>query len=230
MFVRDFGNVEPPAGDPGYRLDAPQTERFREWYKGAQNRSLGPKAFLHPNIHSPLWGDAAAANVVTGFLASHRVKVETIPAARTHPVALRDRNAVLIGRPEYTEAVQRLLPENGITVAYSTERRAVGVLDRAAKRWWFAENGLRDNYGLITVLPSDAARRFKTILLCGINSDGADAAARFLSSETGLRELDTAMRKAGRGEWPPAYQVVIRTKSVDNYTMDAHLEHLHVLP
>ncbi len=230
MFVRDFGNAEPPLGDPGYRLDAPQTEQFREWYKAAQKRTLGPKAFLHPNIHSALWGDAAAANVVTAFLAAQGARVETIPAARTHPVALRDRHAVLIGRPEYTEAVQRLLPEPGITVIYSGEKRAMGVFHRATKQWWFAQNGLRDNYGLITVLPSDAARQFKTIVLCGINSDGSDAAARFLSSGAGLAELNAAMQKAGHRIWPAAYQVVVRTKSVDNYTMDAHLEHLHVLP
>jgi hypothetical protein len=229
MFVRDFGNVEPPVGDPGYRLDVPDTEKFRDWYKSAQHKPLGARAFLHPNIHSPLWGDSAAAVTATRLLTQHRAHVEMIPAARTHPIALRDRNAILIGRPEYTEAVQRLLPDNGLTVAYSAEKRALGIVNRANKQWWFAQNGLRDNFGLITVLPSDAAQHFKTIVFCGINSDGADAAARFFSSQAGLAELDAAMQKAGHRTWPAAYQVVVRTKSVDNYTMDSHFEALYIV-
>jgi hypothetical protein len=233
LFVRDFGNAEEPLGDPGYRLPVPRDPKFAEWYKGVRNATIGKTAILHPNAHSPLWGDAAAASVLSRMLGAHGVGVEVAPSARVHPVALRERNAIIIGRPEYTNTAGALLPEDGLAVEYSAAERAVGVHNRAPKAgepaWWFATGGLRHNFGLITVLTADSGSRKRTILLSGINSDGAEAGARYFTSPDKLEELDRLFQQAGHPDWPPRYQIVVRTESLDTYSLQTRFEFLRIL-
>jgi hypothetical protein len=233
LFVRDFGNAEEPLGDPGYRLPVPRDAQFAEWYRGVRNSSLGKTAILHPNAHSPLWGDAAAATVISRVLGSYGVGVEVAPSARVHPVALRERNVIIIGRPEYTTTAGAFLPEDGLSVEYSAADRAVGIRNRAPKagepKWWFATGGLRHNFGLITVLTADSGSRKRTILFAGINSDGAEAGARYFTSPDKLDELNRRFQQAGYQDWPPRYQIVVRTESLDTYSLQTRFEFLHVL-
>jgi hypothetical protein len=233
FFVRDFGNAEPPIGDPSYRPPLMRDSKFDDWYKATRRHPLGKTAILHPNAHSPLWGDAAAASILARMFGAHGVLVEQVPSARVHPVAFRDRNAIIIGRPEYTDATRSLLPEDGLSVEYSAEHRAVGIQNRSPKAgeppWWFATADLRHNYGLITVLTSDSPAKKRMVLLAGINSDGAEAGARYLTSPDKLVELDEHFRKAGFPRWPPAYQVVVRTESVDTYSLQMKFEFLRIL-
>lgn len=229
LYVRDFGNDPPPTGDPAFRTEIDRTPGFEQWYTRWRNHPLGKTAFLHPNHHSPLWGDASAALVVTQALASRGAHVETIPAYRTHAVALRERNAVLIGRPEYSETVSSLMPEGGVTVEYNPAYRRLGVHNRSPRKgeteWWYATDNLRLNYGLVTVLPTDQAGRRRLIIFSGINSDGSEAGAKFFTSTEGLAELE----KRFGGGWPRKFQVVVRTESVDTYSLQTHFEFVRVL-
>ena len=147
FFVRDFGDAEPPVGDPNYRIPFVRDKAFEEWYRSTRNLPLGKTALLHPNAHSPLWGDAAAASVISRMLGEHGAAVELSPSARVHPVALRERNTVIIGRPEYTDAAKAFLPEDALTVEYSMADRSVGVHNRAPKpgepAWWFPSDQMR---------------------------------------------------------------------------------------
>lgn len=232
MFVRDFGNAEPPIGDPVFRPQIPRTPEFENWYRSARNMALGRNAILHPQFHGPLWGDAAAAVVVSRMLGEHHIPVEILPGARLHAVAFRDRNAVLIGRPEYSDAVRLLTPEDGLAVEYNAARRVLGVHNRrpgqGEPEWWFSTGGLRHGYGLISVLSLDGLGKRRTIMLSGINSDGAEAGARFLTSPEGLKQLDAAFRKRGLTKWPASFQVVVRTESVDTYSLQTKFEFLRV--
>ncbi|WP_321470300.1 hypothetical protein [uncultured Paludibaculum sp.] len=229
LYVRDFGDDPPPTGDPSFRTEIDRTPAFEGWYRQWRNHPLGKTAFLHPNHHSPLWGDASAALVVTQVLAAHGAHIETIPAYRTHAVALRERNAVLVGRPEYSETVSSLMPEGGITVEYNPQHRRLGVHNRSPKKgeteWWYATDNLRLNYGLITVLPTEQAGRRRLIIFSGINSDGSEAGAKFYTSPVGLGELE----KHFAGSWPRKFQVVVKTESVDTYTLQTHFEFVRVL-
>lgn len=231
FFVRDFGDADPPDGDPRYRLPFTRDKAFEEWYRITRNLPLGRTAILHPNAHSPLWGDSAAASVVSRMLGEHGVTVEIVPSARVHPVALRERNAVIIGRPEYTDAAKAFLPEDALTVEYSVTDRTVGIHNRSPKpgepAWWFPSDGLRHNYGLITVV-TDAPARTKTVLLAGINSDGAEAGARFLTSPDKLADLDKRFRESGLSQWPGSFQVVVRTESMDTYSLQTRFEFLRI--
>lgn len=233
MFVRDFGDAEPPVGDPIFRPEIPRTPEFENWYRSARNAPLGRNAILHPQFHGPLWGDAAAAVVVSRMLGEHRIPVEILPGARLHAVAFRDRNAVLIGRPEYSDAVRLLTPEAGLAVEYNGVKRALGVHNRrpgqGEPEWWFSTEGLRHGFGLISVLALDGYGKRKTIMFSGINSDGAEAGARFLTSADGLAQLAAEFEKLGLKTWPPSYQVVVRTESVDTYSLQAKFEFLRVL-
>lgn len=233
MFVRDFGDAEPPIGDPVYRPEIPRTPEFENWYRTARNMRLGRNAILHPQFHGPLWGDAAAAVVVSRMLGEHRVPIEILPGARMHAVAFRDRNAILIGRPEYSDAVRLLTPEDGLAVEYNGTKRALGVHNRrpgeGEPEWWFSTGGLRHGYGLISVLSLDGRGKRRTIMLSGINSDGAEAGARFLTSAAGLEQLSAEFDKRGIRHWPPSYQVVVRTESVDTYSLQTKFEFLRIL-
>lgn len=233
LFVRDFGNAEEPIGDPGYRLPVPRDQQFLDWYKAIRNAPLGKTALLHPNAHSPLWGDAAAASLLSRFLGSCGVLTEVTPSARIHPVALRERNFIVIGRPEYTATAGALLPEDGLAIEYSPADRLVGIHNRAPKpresAWWFATGGLRHNFGLITVLTSDSASHRRTLMFAGINSDGAEAGARFFTSPDKLEDLAQRFQKLGYRDWPPRYQIVVRTESLDTYSLQTRFEFLRIL-
>jgi hypothetical protein len=233
FFVRDFGNAEPPVGDPSYRLPFHRDAMFEDWYTRTRNAPLGKTAIFHPNAHSPLWGDAAAASVLSRMFGSHGVLVEQVPSARVHPVGLRDRNSIIIGRPEYTDATRSLVPEEGLAVEYSAKDRLVGVHNRKPKQgeqeWWFATGGLRHNHGLITVLSADAGARKRIVLFSGINSDGAEAGARFFTTPGKLEDLERRFKQAGLSQWPPRYQVVVRTESVDTYSLQVEFEFLRIL-
>jgi hypothetical protein len=67
------------------------------------------------------------------------------------------------------------------------------------------------------------------VLLAGINSDGAEAGARFFTSPEKLQDLDQRFRQAGFIQWPPAYQVVVRTESVDTYSLQTRFEFVRIL-
>jgi len=233
FFVRDFGDAEPPIGDPVYRPTVKRDADFENWYRRTRNMPLGKSAILHPNEHSPLWGDAAAASVLSRMFGAHGILVEQAPSARVHPVALRDRNAVIIGRPEYTDATRGLIPESGLAVEYSAKDRLVGVHNRTPKpgehEWWFASDSLRHNFGLITVLTDEGAPKRRKIFFAGINSDGAEAGARFFTSPDKLEDLDRRFRESGITEWPARYQVVVRTESMNTYSLQVQFEFLRIL-
>ena len=231
LFVRDFRDAPEPVGDPPYRLSVPRDERFLEWYRHARGVALGKNAILHPHVHGPQWGDAAAAVAVSALLGAHGASVEVAPSARVHPVALRDKNAVIIGRQEYTDAVAGFTPENGLAIEYNAAERKMGVHNRKPQQgeptWWFGTP--RRNYGLITVLPSESSAHKRTILFCGINSDGAEAGARFFTSPAKLAELADQFARKGLKQWPAHYQVVVKTESLDTYALHANLEFLKVV-
>jgi len=136
---------------------------------------------------------------------------------------------VIIGRPEYTDLAAALTPEDGLRVAYNAQRRLVGIQNRAPKagepEWWFSTGDLRHNYGLITVLTADDPAARRTILFAGINSDGAEAGARFLTTPDKLRLLARALPSP----LPRRFQVVIRTESVDTYTLQTTLAFTRIL-
>jgi len=134
--------------------------------------------------------------------------------------ALRGRNLVLFGNPEYSHASASLLESVPWTVTYdvSSRDRVVRSTGRTEARVFTPTRDERGAVtgalGLITVLPSEGgsgAERLGTIIVSCTNAAGCQAAAEYLSSPGSLRELQGRLRREGLAGFPPAYQVVIRS-------------------
>lgn len=222
LWVRNLNGQPPPRKDPPFALQAPDAPEFREWYS-RMKQSSADGLFLHPNAHSPLWGDAAAAIAATRFLTSRGVRTEVLPERAVRPAALKSRSAIVLGRPEYSAAAQALELPGGFTVRYTMERQEVGIVDDATGDAFYREDGGRTNYGLITVAATSEplGESHRTIVCSGINSDGAQAAMDFLTSPAHLEVLASAMGIRSGDRWPEAFQVVVRTRSSDTFTIRA---------
>jgi hypothetical protein len=134
--------------------------------------------------------------------------------------ALRGRNLLLFGNPEYSHATARLLERAPWTVAYDVSYRdrvvrSSGKTDARVFTPTRDERGaLTDALGLITVLPSEGASDgapLGTIIISCTNAAGCQAAMEFLSSPNSLRGFRTRLRQEGLPGFPPAYQAVIRS-------------------
>jgi hypothetical protein len=134
--------------------------------------------------------------------------------------ALRGRNLLLFGNPEYSHATARLLERVPWTVAYDVSYR-----DRVVR-----SNGTKDArvftptrdqsgavtgaLGLITVLPGEGASGgapLGTMIISCTNAAGCQAAMEFLSSPSSLRAFKARLRQQGLPGFPPAFQVVVRS-------------------
>lgn len=95
--------------------------------------------------------------------------------------------------------------------------------------WWFAPDPLRKSYGLVTVLTAPETGQRRTLLFAGINSDGTEAGARFLTSPAHLEDLDRRFQQAGHSAWPARSQMVVRSDSDEAITIEAQFEFLRIL-
>jgi hypothetical protein len=92
---------------------------------------------------------------------------------------------------------------------------------------------LSEVFGLITVLPSEGsaeAGRFRTVVLSCTNSAGCEAAAEFFCSPQKMRALREKLRAEKHTSFPPAYQVVIRSKVQKSQAVSSEYEWHYVLP
>ncbi|HVX65723.1 MAG TPA: hypothetical protein VHA11_03930 [Bryobacteraceae bacterium] len=223
MWLRDFGDEPLPQSPSSFLMPMPADKNMMEWYQRLTMHA--PRALWgQPNSHSPLWGDAAAAVAACRFLAKRGVDVELLPEASVRPAALKERNAILIGRGDYSSVVEVLLPERGYFVRYDSARKDVGVMDSTARgRGFFRERGGVINYGLVTVCTPHAGQREpnRYIIVSGINSDGSQAGMEFLGSPEKMEDLKNRLAASGYKDWPASFQVVVRTVSADSYSMQS---------
>jgi hypothetical protein len=134
--------------------------------------------------------------------------------------ALRGRNVLLFGNPEYSHAAVNLLAKTPLTVAYDASLRDRVVRSNASQppRLYKPERdergALTDALGLITVLPSEGATpqaHQRTIVISCTNAAGCQAALEFLSSPGSLAAFRQRLLAEGLSGFPPGYQVVIRS-------------------
>lgn len=134
--------------------------------------------------------------------------------------ALRGRNLLLFGNPEYSHATARLLERAPWTVAYDASYRdrvvrSTGKTDAKVLTPNRDEGGaVTGALGLITVLPGEGASDgtpLGTIIISCTSAGGCQAAMEFLSSPSSLRDFQARLRQEGRPGFPPAYQAVVRS-------------------
>lgn len=229
LWIRDFGGQPAPVGDPPFLLPGPGDERFVAWYRRQTAIEPSGALYLHPNSHSPLWGEAAAAVHVAQFLAVRGVRVELLGEPALKPAALKDRNSVIIGRADYSYLAGSLHPANSWSIRYIPARREVCVVDPAGNPAFWREKDGRVNYGLATFLGTrtDSGLR-RTVLVSGINSDGAHAALEYVTSPLKSLELMKSLKSSDKDS-PPSFQVVVRTQSSDTFTLNAQKVAVRVL-
>jgi hypothetical protein len=131
--------------------------------------------------------------------------------------ALRGRNLLLLGNPEYSHTTARLLERAPWTVAYDVSYRdrvvrSNGSTDARIFTPTRDEQGaVSGTLGLVTFLPSEGTSDgvpLGTIIISCTSAAGCQAAVEFLSSPSSLHDLRARLGAEG---FPPAYQAVVRS-------------------
>jgi hypothetical protein len=199
-------------------LPAPKT--VSSWYSGLQMLDGGGNLYMHTTEDVFLFGDSLAATSAVQLLARAGAVPQVVPESSLRAFALRGRNVVLIGSPNYSPLAARYLMNTPFSVHYDPVNLEEVVSDgipgtdaRQIFRPSHDELGrLTRAYGLITVLPSESYSENKSqiFIFSGITSAGPQAAQEFFQSPEGLRILESKLKAAGTKNFPQAYQVVVR--------------------
>ncbi len=190
------------------------------WYSGLRMMDGGGELYMQTTMNTFLVGDTLAAVRAARFLSASNADVHVLPEWGVRPLALRGRNLLLIGSPNYSPYAARILRGTPFSVRYDPVKREEVIADGAPeaggvhvfrpKRDEFGD--LSQVYGLLTVLPSNGSPdgRQRTVVFSGITSAGPQAAMEFFSSEPSMRDLQARFARDGYSNLPPAYQVVVR--------------------
>lgn len=195
----------------------PAPREIADWYSGLHMMDGGGDLFMQTTQNTLLSGDSLAAVRAARLLAATRASVQVLPEYGLRPLALRGRNVLVIGSPNYSPYAGRILAATPFSVRFDPVRKeeviadgppeAAGTRVYRPKRNSFGE--LTQVYGLLTVIPSQTTGDSgeKTVVFSGITSAGPQAAMEFFASPVTLRELKSHMQV---DHLPAAYQVVIR--------------------
>ncbi len=196
----------------------PAPPEVAAWYRGLHPKH-GGGVFLQSTVNDALLGDALAASAGVRVLASAGQRAQVLPENGMRPMALRGRNALVIGSPGYSHLAARILANIPFSVYYDPAAKQEVVADgppgsnpKQVFRPVADENGqLKEVYGLLTVLPvsSGAASGARLVVFSGITSAGPQAAMEFFASPVSLRVLKARMAALGIRRLPASYQVVV---------------------
>ena len=227
LFVRrlpsDSVEIE-SSGRPLGRHELPNSTELREWYFGRYSEVPGTSPYLIPTHNSPLWGDAIGALTTVGLLARAGVPYEIVAERASTASALRDRNAVVLGRPEYSPAAEFMLSNKPMSIAYSSVAKeyVLKVACGSSPSKSYSDSASQagrarddDRYGLITVVsPDSPSGGTRVVHFSGLASAGTQAAAEYFSSATQLRQLAAKFKADGIRGFPRSYQVLVRAKAI----------------
>jgi len=190
-----------------------------EWYAGLQMMDGGGGLRMFTTTNAVLFGDSLAAVRATGLLTRAGAAIQVLPEWGTRPLALRGRNLLLVGSPNYSPYAGRILQKMPLTVRHDagTKEEVIAETSEAGERVFLPKrdehNQYSQVYGLLTVLPShgNGEGSEKTVVFSGITSAGPQAAMEFFASARNMRELKSRLAKEGHQGFPPCYQVVVRS-------------------
>lgn len=224
--------VRIPRGDPGYEVP-----ELLDWYRTVPSAPPTEKLYIRPSTTSLFWGDCVGSIAVSRIFAQAGCTPEIIQESAFSIAALRDRNAILFGRCDYSRAVAVLTRETPFDLRYLPEIQESAVINRhpvdgeaaVYAPSFSGENRSEVVFGLITVIPSKSATpgRHRTVILSGTISPGAQAAAEFFCSPKHMESFQrtVAGRDGGKG-FPDAYQVVVKAQVHGTMALDvAYVAH-----
>ncbi|MCX6606488.1 MAG: hypothetical protein NTV52_23250 [Acidobacteria bacterium] len=224
----------PPEAESNLYRPIPDSPEITAWYKERQQLLPGQKLFMNFGHNSPMYGDVAALLITSRLLDQARVPFEVLPERVVTPFEMRNRNVLVLGRPEYSRAAKLVLDKAWFGLSYNRLNDGISV--------WYPNptpdqpsflHHSKQRYGLITVMPSDGenGERYRTIVISGTNSAAAHAAAEFLASPTHLQRLKERFRAEGVTNWPKAWQVVVQSGSEQMLPLDvAYHSHRIIAP
>jgi len=127
------------------------------------------------------FGDAIGAAEVVRTIVAAGGKAQIFPEPSVSEAIFRDRNIVLIGMPENSPSIDRLLSNGSFRVI--------------------------QNYGLVTVLRGQGVQgaQHRIMIFSGSRSSCTVGATEFMSSPAHLRDFRDRLRKQGHSSLPPAY-------------------------
>jgi hypothetical protein len=145
--------------------------------------------------------------------------IQVLPEWDVRPLALRGRNVLMIGSPNYSPYAGRVLRGTPFSVYFDAATREEVIADGppggGAKQIFRPKrdefNQMTQVYGLLTVIPSQGVdRKEQTVIFSGITSAGPQSAMEFFASAADQKELAERFRKEGYAHLPSSYQVVVR--------------------
>jgi hypothetical protein len=228
-------NTLVPAGNPG--TPAPD---LASWRAGLGHVPPAREVHLRPAVTSAMWGDVVATATVSKLMMAAGTNAKLLPEATTSMAVLRDSNVVIIGRPEYSVIATSLLRGAQLSIEYSPAISEYGVVETSAPEGtpplyspvFDSTQTSRIVYGLVTVLPSQAAAgaHSRTVILSGTTSPGTQAAAEFISSPSLLRAFYRDLAKDGYTAPPEAYQAVVRAEVTGSIALEVEYVTYRTIP
>ncbi len=206
-----------PPRHPGFQ---PASKDTAQWYRDLGLPGLG-EPYVYRSATSPLFGDAAAAVQAAQTIATYGGSFQFLPEnIIVGQFALARRNILVIGAPNYSPYVARVLKNTPFTIEESDEFGDEVIRERSPKSGsplvLVPSRGQSDKisvaFGLITVFPNRTGSEEgpRAIVVSGITGAGAPAAMEFFTSAAGLTALRNRFRNDGLSRPPASYQVVVK--------------------
>ncbi len=213
LLIKPFHN---PPHHGSFRPVPPETA---DWYNRLRLPPTG-QPYLYPSLEATLFGDSAAAVKAAETITSGGGSFQFLPENILGPVALRNRNVVLIGGPNYSAYAARVLSSTPFTFFEDEDLGEETIRDRSPAAGgpaaFVPKRGSSGQlvlvYGLITVFPNqtEAEAGPRAIIVSGVTGAGAPAAMEFFASPACLTTLRAGFAKDGLKHVPASYQVVIK--------------------
>jgi hypothetical protein len=205
-------NTAPPESERAVAAPPP----IYEWYKRYHPLPPGKNLYLEFVNSSTRFGDAIGAAEVVRTIAAAGGKAQIFPETSVSEAMFRDRNIVLIGMPENSASIDRLLSNGSFRVVYDeTLQKETIVGPTATYVTQIDASGTILSYGLVTVLPGQGVQgaQHRIMIFSGSHSSCTVGATEFMSSPAHLRDFRDRLRKQEHSSFPPAYQMVIRCRA-----------------
>ena len=206
-------SARPPESERA--VDAPPP--VYEWYRKYHPLPPGKNLYLEFVNSSTRFGDAIGAAEVVRTIASAGGKAQIFPETSVSEAMFRDRNVVLIGMPENSPSIDRLLSRGSFQVLYDETLQKEAIVGPTATYVTQIDDasGMIQSYGLVTVLLGQGVQgaQHRIMIFSGSHSSCTVGATEFMSSPAHLRDFRDRLRKAGLSSFPPAYQMVIRCRA-----------------
>ncbi len=222
------GRTVPPL-ESDLAVDAPPP--VYDWYRKYYSLPPEKKLYLEFVDTSTRFGDAIGASEVLRTITSAGGKAQVFPQKSVSEGMFRDRSLVLIGMPENSPSIDRLLANGAFRVQYDEQMQKETIVGPA--RTYVTQRdarGMMQSYGLVTVLPGEGPQgtQHRVMIFSGSHSSCTVGAAEFMSSPTHLRNFRDRLRNQGYSSFPPAYQMVVHC-SADGVLPLAQFYETHVV-